>query len=71
MIYETTTICRDIDGTEQEFEVRVGLGFDTYDGMVVIEESTVAGQDFDLTLPEHRELTDYYRAMQRRGGLND
>jgi hypothetical protein len=70
MIYETTKIYRDIDGTEQEFEVRVGLGFDTY-GMVVIEESTVAGQNFDLTLPEHRELTSHYRAMQRRGGFND
>ena len=70
MIYETTTIKRDIDGTEQAFEVRIGLGFDTY-GLAVIEESTVAGQDFDLTLPEHRELTSHYRAMQRRGGLND
>jgi hypothetical protein len=70
MIYETTTICRDIDGTEHEFEVRVGLGFDTY-GMVVIEESTVAGQDFDLTLAERRDLTNHYRAMQRRGGFND
>lgn len=70
MIFETTTIARDVDGAEQEFEVRIGLGMDTY-GMVVIEESTVDGNDFDLTLAEHRELTDYYRAMQRRGGFND
>lgn len=70
MIFETTTIARDVDGAEQLFRVRIGLGMDTY-GMVVIEESTVDGKDFDLTAAEHRELTDYYRAMQRRGGLND
>lgn len=70
MIFETTTIARDVDGAEQEFEVRVGLGMDTY-GMVVIEESTVDGKDFDLTDAERRELTGHYRAMQRRGGFND
>ncbi len=70
MIFETTTIARDVDGVEQEFEVRIGLGMDTH-GMVVIEESTVDGKDFDLTLAEHRDLTNHYRTVQRRGGFDD
>jgi hypothetical protein len=68
--YETATIARDIDGAEQEFEVRIGLGFDT-GGMIVIESSTVDGADFDLTDEEHRDLTSEYRRMQRHGGFND